>query len=121
MAFFYGGHLLGFDLFNNETLYQDYYSSLLKAAVFETMGETLNPVKLTAESALGILNKAIKKVERGVVESFPGIGVGTQTRFEADEYAGFELDNEKMLIHYSLLNKRDISRDFRYRRPRRSL
>jgi hypothetical protein len=103
MAVFRGNSLVSVDLFNRREIYAEYFPKILRGIASDTLlAETRSPAPGNAEACYRAVEfiDALEAVEGA---EFPGVGVGTERRFETAEVTGFELKQGKFMVHCTAL------------------
>lgn len=104
ISLFVNKKLLSIDLFNRTDIYQEYFPKILRAAAIETFQLKEKENQITeAEATYKILN-LFDTLETIKYETYPGVGIGTEKRFNTENITGFELNFNSHLIHLTLLN-----------------
>jgi len=103
ISVFIRNKLLNIDIFNRKNIFAEYFSKLLKSAAvdaYKIMDET-NP--LTQKEAEYKTLSFLDKFEELKFDQYPGVGVGTEKRFETNELTGFELNYKNFMIYRTAL------------------
>lgn len=104
ISLFVNKKLLSIDLFNRTDIYQEYFPKILRAAAIETFQLKEKENQITeAEATYKTLN-LFDTLETIKYETYPGVGIGTEKRFNTENITGFELNFNSHLIHLTLLN-----------------
>lgn len=104
ISLFVNKKLLSIDLFNRTDIYQEYFPKILRASAIETFQLKEKENQITeAEATYKTLN-LFDTLETIKYETYPGIGIGTEKRFNTENITGFELNFNNHLIHLTLLD-----------------
>ena len=106
LALFCGKRLLGLDLFNRKEIMQEYLPRLIRGAAAEAVGTGVRGTVSDAEARYRTL-ELCDEIEAAVKEEHPGVGAGTEHRFAAGKFTGFELRHNDCLIHLTALQTAD--------------
>jgi hypothetical protein len=116
LGFFHYNKFLGLDLFNSSKIYTEYFEKLIKGAIWEIGSKTEKGEATTEAEVKYRMLELLDNIEKYDKEEFPGMGVGTEKRFQNEEVTGFELTFEEKTIHLTALkneNKRNRKNNFR--------
>ncbi|MBM4159307.1 MAG: hypothetical protein FJ216_11090 [Ignavibacteria bacterium] len=104
IAVFIRNNLINLDIFNRLDVYQEYFPKLLRGTMMETcnLRESDRPLE-RAEAEYKIM-EFLDRYDNLQFDIHPGVGTGTEKRFETREMTGFELIYENHLIHITALN-----------------
>lgn len=106
MAIFLGKQLKGLDVFNRREVYQEYFPKILRAVAFDSFHTSSEKDGVSQKEAeyrtVDLLDRVTEKREEW--ERYPGVGVGTDMRFEINQMAGFELSYNERMIHFTALH-----------------
>jgi hypothetical protein len=105
MALFFGGEMLSIDLFNRRDIFREYFPRLLRGVAAEVLygGRKQHPLT-EAEASYRALD-FLDQFEELNLEEFPGVGVGTERRFERKPMTGFELRYQNAMVHLTALTQ----------------
>ena len=103
MAVFVKKNLLSMDIFNRTDIYAEYFPKILKGCALEVFGLPGNSELSEAEANYKTLN-FIDQFEKLDFDEYPGVGIGTEKRFNTNGLTGFELSYNSHLIHLTALN-----------------
>jgi hypothetical protein len=103
MGVFIGHDLLSLDIFNRRDIYQEYFGRLLRGVALEAfyLHKPGKPVE-QAEAGFKVLD-FIDTFDNLEKSSHPGVGVGSEYRFDSGSRTGFELQYQDHLIHLTAL------------------
>jgi hypothetical protein len=101
-ALFIGRSLVSVDVFNRTDVHLHYFPKLVRGAAFEAAVSKTNGVVTEAEAKFRAVD-LLDKIEELDLETFPGVGVGSERRFQFPGVNGFRLDYEGKLIHMAAL------------------
>ncbi|HMN26097.1 MAG: hypothetical protein IT276_15630 [Ignavibacteriaceae bacterium] len=104
MAVFIKKEFLAIEVFNRTDIYKEYFDKILKGVSSEA--SHLNPVeeKLKEAEATYKTNVFFDELENRKFKQFPGAGIGTEKRYEENDFSGFALEYESHLIHLAMLS-----------------
>jgi len=104
IAVFLKKNLLSIDVFNRTEIYAEYFTKILKGVAFEA--SQLKPTNhgLTSAEASYKTQDFFDNIEKLKYNEFDGVGVGTEYRFEDNEFTGFTLKYKNHVIHLVGLN-----------------
>jgi hypothetical protein len=106
LALFAGNQLKGLDIFNRRDIYGEYFPKILRAAAFDTFHTSAEKKSVGQQEAeyrmLDFLDRVTEKNDEQ--ERYPGVGVGSDLRFELEGMAGFELSYNERMIHFTAMN-----------------
>lgn len=106
LAFFNDNKFVGLDLFNSSKVYKEYFPKILKGAAMQ-FSYLKEPTKKVDEAELKYrFLETMDKIETLERNSFNGVGVGTEERFESDKLNGFQLMFENKIIHLTAMNRK---------------
>ncbi len=99
LAIFIGKKLATVDIFNRREVFAEYFPKILRGAMLEAnpggKGGKSVPEAEARYRALDVFDR----LEHEEFQDRPGIGVGTDRRFEWKEISGFELTLDGQLVH----------------------
>ncbi len=104
IAIFIKNNLVNIDVFNKTDIFSEYFSKLLKGSAMEAfrLKDDKNGIN-EAEAKYKVLT-FLDKLEEIHFETYKGVGVGNEKRFETKDMTGFELNYENKMIHLTALN-----------------
>lgn len=103
LAVFVKNNLLSLDIFNRTDIYAEYFPKILKGCALEVFGLPGNTELSEAEANNKTLN-FIDQLEKLDFDEYPGVGIGTEKRFNMNGLTWFELSYNSHLIHLTALN-----------------
>lgn len=101
-ALFIGKSLVSVDIFNRTDVHVHYFPKLVRGAAFEAGVSKTKGVVSEAEAKFRAVD-LLDRIEELELETFPGVGVGSERRFQFPGVTGFRLDYEGKLIHMAAL------------------
>jgi hypothetical protein len=101
-ALFIGKSLVSVDIFNRMDVHVHYFPKLVRGAAFEAGVSKTKGVVSEAEAKFRAVD-LLDRIEELELETFPGVGVGSERRFQLPGVNGFRLDYEGKLIHMAAL------------------
>jgi hypothetical protein len=101
-ALFIGKSLVSVDIFNRTDVHVHYFPKLVRGAAFEAGVSKTKGVVSEAEAKFRAVD-LLDRIEELELETFPGVGVGGEQRFQFPGVNGFRLDYEGKLIHMAAL------------------
>ncbi len=104
LAVFVRKNLLCLDVFNRTDIYEEYFDKILRGVAFEAFMLKPGKDKLTEAEANYKTQDFFDVYETIEKNTYPGIGVGTEFRFESDEVTGVELKYNEHPIHLTALS-----------------
>lgn len=118
MGVYIGGTLASIDIFNTREVCQEYVPKLVRGAAMEAWPLPAPGKPLSEAEARFTLLDALDRLQAADRETFPGVGVGEEDRFEAGGMTGSALRHLGALIHLSALrHEGPIRRKGPNRRP----
>ena len=103
MAFFRGKHLVSIDLFNRREIFQEYFPKILRGIASDTFhSEAKSPSPGEAEACYRAV-EFIDSLDALEGEEFPGVGTGSERRFETADVTGFALKYQNLMVHCTAL------------------
>jgi hypothetical protein len=103
MGVYIGGTLACIDIFNSREVYREYVPKLVRGAAMEAWPLPLPAKPLSEAEARFTLLDAMDHLQAAERETFAGVGVGEEDRFEAGGMTGSTLRHLGALIHWSAL------------------
>ena len=103
IAIFIDGKIITLDLFNSSKVYQDYFGKIIKGAFFEINHHKKTTNEINESELKYKTLEVIDKIETLEKNTFNGVGVGIEKRFETKEFVGLELMFNDLLIHQSVI------------------
>ena len=104
VIFFVNKKPLALDVFNRTDIMNEYFSKLLKGVAMDVYGMKSEAGEMTeAEASFKALDfmDALELLER---KAHPGVGLGTENRFNSETVSGFELNYNQELVHLTALS-----------------
>jgi hypothetical protein len=100
-----GRRLAGVDIFNRREVYAEYFPKLLREAAFEACAAGKSAGAPAEAEARYRRLELLDHFESEEFEEKPGVGVGTDRRFESAAVTGFELVYDGHIVHIAGFNK----------------
>lgn len=107
MVIFLGKELLGLDVFNRSDVYAEYFPRILRSLAIEIQGAPIPGEPIAESEAQYRVGEFLDELAKASSESYPGVGVGTERRFEFDHSTGLALEFNNLLVHMTAI--RDLS------------
>ncbi|MBX3007637.1 MAG: hypothetical protein KF816_06370 [Melioribacteraceae bacterium] len=114
IGLFHYNKFIGLDLFNSSKVYAEYFEKLVKGAVWEIESKTEKGDPTTEAEVKYRTLELLDNIDNYEKEEFPGIGVGTEKRFQNEEVTGFELSLEEKTIHLTVLTSERSDENINY-------
>ncbi len=109
LAIFIGKHLATVDVFNRRDVFVEYLPKILKGAMLEVnFGGKGGKSVPEAEARYRTL-EVFDSLEHREFQERPGVGVGTDMRFESKELSGFELVLDGQLVHFAAFGGQKVA------------
>lgn len=102
MAVFIGKSLATVDVFNRPEVFVEYFPKILKGAMIEASARGKGGKEVPEAEARYRTLEVFDGLEKEEFEEHPGVGLGTDRRFESKEMAGFELALNGQLVHLAV-------------------
>jgi hypothetical protein len=103
LAVFHGAELLSLDLFNRKAVHCEYFKKILRGVALEIMyRKSTVPAVPEAEARFRAVD-FVDRFDQVEHESFDGIALGTERRFDNGECAGFGLFVDSEVVHLTSL------------------
>lgn len=103
IAVFVKDSLLSLDIFNRNDIYAEYFPRILKSSAMEAFIIKKQSKISEAEAKYKTLS-FLDQFEHLAFDEHPGVGVGIEKRFNAEDITGFELVYNSHMIHLTALN-----------------
>ncbi|NWF51102.1 MAG: hypothetical protein HXY49_11245 [Ignavibacteriaceae bacterium] len=107
MAVFINNKFLSIDIFNRTDIFAKYFPKLLKGVALDAFHLPESRYQFSQQTAEDEVLSFFRKYNDLKFETFPGVGVGEEKRFETPESVGSELTYDGNMIHLSALNSPD--------------
>lgn len=104
LAIFVYNKLVNLEIYNRKKIYIEYFAKLLKSAAFDLVFTKRCENKITESEAHFKTNDFMNKHNDIKFDIHKGVGAGTEKRFETQDFTGFELDYENIMIHIAALS-----------------
>lgn len=103
LSVFLDHNLLSLDMFNRKDIYLEYFPKILRGVALEAfyMSKTKEAMQ-KAEAKFRTLD-FLDKSDTLAFTDHPGVGIGSERRFNSDEMTGFELRHQEQMIHWTAL------------------
>jgi len=103
LALFNGNKFLSLDLFNRADVYREYFPKIIRGAFLEFQYLKGQKQNINEEEVKYKTLEVLDKTETIEKNTFDGIGVGTEKRFDKTNLIGLELFYNNLLIHQSVI------------------
>lgn len=110
IVLFLGHRLHCVDLFHRTEIFREYFPRLLRGVAMEAMVAQEQAQCVTEAEGRFRAQDLLDRYDGFTFREFPGVGVGTERRFDADESAGCELRHEDHLVHLAMFPPRGARR-----------
>lgn len=104
IAMFNKDKLLNIEVFNKTDIYKVYFKKMLHSTAMELFNLDNPESKMQKDDAEDLLIHELNKLEKYHSIDFPGLGVGTEKRYDTYEFSCHLLSFEGKLIHFAYLN-----------------
>lgn len=104
MAVFLNRNILNIDIFNRTDIYSEYFPKMLKGSAMEAFSVKQQSKKFSEAEAKYKTLSFLDKFDDLEFETYRGVGVGEEKRFDTNELTGFELVYENHSIHLTCLS-----------------
>ena len=104
LALFSDNNLLNVDVFNRTDIYQEYFPKILRSTAMEISMLKEKTNEITEAEAIYKTQETFDLLEKIEHTKHPAVAAGEESRFDAEELTGFELQFRNQLIHLTALN-----------------
>lgn len=109
LAIYIGKRLATVDVFNRRDVFVEYFPKILKGAMLEVNFGGKGGKNVPEAEARYRTLEVFDSLEHQEFEERPGVGVGTDRRFESNDLSGFELMLNSQLVHLAAFGGQKIS------------
>jgi hypothetical protein len=104
LAMFSGDKVVSVEIFNRKNILGEYFTKLLRSTAMEIYYLNRKESKMQKDDAVDILEMELKKLDTAKYNDFPGLGAGTERRYDSEEFSCHSLNYNDRQIHFSFLN-----------------
>lgn len=104
LAMFSGDKLINVEIFNKSDIYKEYFSKMLYSTAMEIYHLDKSDSKMQKDDAEDIVKIELKKLDSYDSKNYPGLGVGTEKRYDTFEFSCHSLSYNENIIHFAFLN-----------------
>jgi hypothetical protein len=109
-AVFFGHRLVGVDIFHRRDVFAEYFPKILRAVMLEVQVAEKTEKALAEAEASFRTSEFLDMVLAAPRDAYPGVGVGTEMRIDAETASGLILEFQKHTIHLAAMVKQGEER-----------